>query len=169
MPLTADRPNYADVVLPFVFGLSTQQVAKIVYSYIGVDGGYLGDFSYATHAQFYPLYCDLDINPYDLEGTTRERFTAILTGLRPHDQAKVIRGVVERFLVGAPGPATRTDRLRDDLLPGSRRTWRASRFPMAWESTERRSPERLPMPKCLCDRTARSAASIAFTLRCTAT
>jgi hypothetical protein len=97
-------------------GLSPQQIAKIVYAYIGVDGGYLGDFSYATHAQFYPLYCDLDINPYDYEGTTRERFMTILSSLPPHDQSKVLRGVVERFPVGAAGPTSRTDRQRDDIL-----------------------------------------------------
>jgi hypothetical protein len=97
-------------------GLSPQQIAKVVYAYIGVAGGYLGDFSYATHAQFYPLYCDLDINPYDHEGTTRERFMTILAGLPPHDQAKVIRGVVERFPVGAAGPASRSEELGDELL-----------------------------------------------------
>jgi hypothetical protein len=97
-------------------GLTTQQVAKVVYAYIGVDAGYLGDFTYATHAQFYPLYCDLDINPYDYEGTTRERFTTILTSLPPHDQAKVLRGVFERFPVGVPAPATRTEELRNELL-----------------------------------------------------
>jgi hypothetical protein len=97
-------------------GLSPQQIAKIVYAYIGVEGGYLGDFSYATHAQFYPLYCDLDINPYDHEGTTRERFMTILTSLPAHNQAKVLRGVVERFPVGADGPASRNEKLRDELL-----------------------------------------------------
>lgn len=97
-------------------GLSPQQIAKVVYGYIGVDGGYLGDFTYATHAQFYPLYCDLDVNPYDYEGTTRERFTTILKSLPPHDQARVLRGVTERFPVGPDWPSSRNDKLRDELL-----------------------------------------------------
>lgn len=97
-------------------GLTSQQIARIVYRYIGVEGGYLGDFSYATHAQFYPLYCDLDIDPYQFEGTTRERFMAILESLPPHDQRKVVAGVVERFPVSSGGPDSRTEELRDQLL-----------------------------------------------------
>jgi hypothetical protein len=47
-----------------VAGLTRQEIARLVNRYIGVSGGYLGDFSYRTHAEFYPEYCDLDINPY---------------------------------------------------------------------------------------------------------
>ena len=54
--------------------LTPQEVMKIVNRYIGVAGGYLGDFSYRTHAEFYPEYCDLDIDPNNYAGTTRERF-----------------------------------------------------------------------------------------------
>jgi hypothetical protein len=87
--------------------LSRGEIAKLVYQYIGVSGGYLGDFSYTTHASFYPEYCDLDINPNEYEGTTRERFMTILSSLPPRDQAAVLRGVINRFPVGV-GPATRT-------------------------------------------------------------
>jgi hypothetical protein len=52
--------------------LTNQEVMKIVNRYIGVSGGYLGDFSYRTHADFYPEYCELDIDPNQHEGTTRE-------------------------------------------------------------------------------------------------
>jgi len=83
-----------------------------------VSGGYLGDFSYRTHADFYSEYCDLSINPYELgEGTTREKFIQILQTASPRDQAKIVRGVVERFPVGQHGgPDTRTDALRGELL-----------------------------------------------------
>lgn len=77
--------------------LTDREVLRIVNRYIGVSGGYLGDFSYRTHADFYPEYCDLDIDPYQYEGTTRERFIAILSSLPPRDQAKILRGVIERF------------------------------------------------------------------------
>jgi hypothetical protein len=80
-----------------------------------VAGGYLGDFSYRTHAEFYTEYCNLDMNPYEYEGTTRERFIAILSGLAPGDQARVLRGVVERFPVGS-GPETRDEAAREELL-----------------------------------------------------
>lgn len=83
---------------------------RVVNRWIGVSGGYLGDFSYRTHSDFYPEYCDLDIDPYSVDGTTRERFISILGSLPPHDQAKVLRGVIERFPVTATDrPASRND------------------------------------------------------------
>jgi hypothetical protein len=87
-------------------GLTDREVMRVLNRYIGVSGGYLGDFSYRTHADFYPEYCDLAIDPYAVEGTTRERFIAILSSRTPRDQAKVLRGVVERFPPGT-GPDIR--------------------------------------------------------------
>ena len=87
-------------------GLTEREVARVVNRYIGVSGGYLGDFSYRTHADFYLEYCDLDIDPNAIEGTTRERFIVILSSLPPRDQAKVLRGVIERFPPDT-GPDTR--------------------------------------------------------------
>src|SRR6185503_1921407 len=97
--------------------LGRGEVVKLVNRYIGVTGGYLGDFSYRTHAEFYPEYCGLDIDPAPIQGTTRERFSAILLGAGPRDQAKILRGVLERFPVGAtPAPKTRTEDLRGWIL-----------------------------------------------------
>lgn len=87
-------------------GLSEREITRVVNRYIGVSGGYLGDFSYRTHADFYPEYCDLDIDPYAYEGTTRERFIAILSNQEPRAQARILRGVLERFPPDE-GPATR--------------------------------------------------------------
>jgi Abortive infection C-terminus len=86
--------------------MTNREIMRVVNRWIGVSGGYLGDFSYRTHADFYPEFCDLDIDPYAFEGTTRERFIQILGSLRPSDQAKMLRGVIERFPIGqeyAPG------------------------------------------------------------------
>jgi hypothetical protein len=80
---------------PFVF--------KVVNRYIGVSGGYLGDFTRRTHREFYLEYCELGINPDEFEGTTRERFMAILSGSEPRVQAKILRGVLQRFPVGQSG------------------------------------------------------------------
>lgn len=98
-------------------GLTNQEIYKIVNGYIGVSGGYLGSFSYQSHADFYPIFCDLNIDPYKYEGTTRQRFMAILGEASPEVQAKIIRGVLERFPieVGVNTPATRTQRLYDLL------------------------------------------------------
>jgi hypothetical protein len=67
---------------------------QLVNSYIGVSGGYLGDFSYRTHADFYPEFCEVDVDPKDYEGTTRERFIAILQRSDPTIQARILRGVL---------------------------------------------------------------------------
>lgn len=93
------------------------QIMRVVERYIGVSGGYLGDFSYSSHAEFYPLYCELDIDPYAMQGTTRERFISILSDVPPRDQAKILRGVLERFPVGAPNaPASRTSELHAEIV-----------------------------------------------------
>ncbi|GED33481.1 abortive infection family protein [Brevibacillus centrosporus] len=76
--------------------LSKFEVNSVV-SYIGVSGGYLGNFSYPSHADFYPSYCGLDIDPSGLSGTTRERFISILSSQDGRDQAKILRGVIEKF------------------------------------------------------------------------
>ena len=71
--------------------MTKQEITRLVNRYIGVSGGYLGDFSYRTHADFYPEYCDLDIKPDDYPGTTRERFITILSSRARDDQAKIVK------------------------------------------------------------------------------
>lgn len=98
-------------------GLTIQEIMKVVNRYIGVSGGYLGDFSYRTHAEFYYDYCNLDIDPYIYEGTTRQRFIAILEVQTPSNQAKILRGVINRFPPeAANAPSTRTLALQSELL-----------------------------------------------------
>jgi len=89
---------------------------KIVNRYIGVSGGYLGDFSYRTHEEFYTEFCDLEIDPNEQDGTTRQRFLAILTLAEPKNQAKIVLGVLDRFPVDAEGaPTTRNEALAREL------------------------------------------------------
>jgi len=80
--------------------LTRGEIQKVVTSYIGVEGGYLGDFSYRSHADFY-TELDLDIDPYEYEGTTRERFIKILSESVPDAQARILDGVLQRFPVGS--------------------------------------------------------------------
>ncbi|MGO2141770.1 MAG: abortive infection family protein [Leucobacter sp.] len=78
--------------------LTEQEVKQLVNRYIGVDSGYLGDFSYRTHTDFYPEYCGIyDVFPDELEGTTRTRFIQILLSQSPDRQAKILRGVLEKY------------------------------------------------------------------------
>ena len=94
--------------------LSPSEISRLVNRYIGVNGGYLGDFKYKTHAEFYPDYCDLDIDPNEYEGTTRSRFTKILSSAEPSAQAKILRGVLKRFPVSEE-VASRTQQLHDEI------------------------------------------------------
>jgi hypothetical protein len=102
------------VTILTVSGLTNAEIVRIVNRYIGVAGGYLGlpeRFTYRTHADFYAEYCDLSVDLSPFEGTTRETFMAVLASLPPRDQARVLRGVIERFPpdeTGAPKarPAT---------------------------------------------------------------
>ncbi len=82
--------------------LKDRDIKFVTYKWIGVHGGYLGDFSYRTHAEFYHDYCDLEgINPYEYEGTTRERFETILTEAEPYIKARILHGVLEKYPVGS--------------------------------------------------------------------
>ena len=78
--------------------LTRPEIYKVVNDYIGVSGGYLGDFSYRSHEEFYPYYCDLDMKVEDYRpGTTREVFLKILEAQSGADQAKILRGVLEKY------------------------------------------------------------------------
>jgi hypothetical protein len=77
--------------------LTRPEIYRVVHNYIGVSGGYLGDFSYRTHAEFYPYFCDLDISPDAYEGTTKARFEHILSISDSQTQAKILIGVLKRF------------------------------------------------------------------------
>lgn len=95
-------------------------ITKLVNRYIGVSGGYLGlpdenRFTYRTHEDFYPEYCGLHKDLNDFEGTSRDKFIAIFRASNPKEQAKIIRGITERFPVGE-GPATRTEILKKEFL-----------------------------------------------------
>lgn len=80
--------------------LRKSEVQKLVYKYIGVAGGYLGDFSYRTHDEFY-VALDLDIDPSDHGATTRERFTNILLSSKPDAQARILQGILDKYPVGS--------------------------------------------------------------------
>lgn len=78
--------------------LRKSDIYKVINEYIGVQGGYLGDFSYRSHEEFYPQYCDLNgINIYKYDGTTRQKFLTILSESSSDVQAKILRGVLLKY------------------------------------------------------------------------
>ena len=92
VPHTVSRPEQA---------LKQTEINKLVYKYIGVSSdGYLGNFSYRTHREFY-IKLDLAINPEVYSGSTRERFTKILTESPPAVQAVILEGILRKYTVGS--------------------------------------------------------------------
>lgn len=97
-------------------GLRKPEIARVVNDYIGVDGGYLSDFSYAKLDEFYPYYCELDIEPQKLypQSTTRWRFQHILEQADASSQAKILKGLL-RFCPPSPDSARRTPLLAGEI------------------------------------------------------
>jgi Abortive infection C-terminus/HEPN domain len=81
-------------------GLTKQEILFVVNRYIGVLEGYLGDFTYPKHAEFYEEL-GLDIDPYSYQGTTRERFIQIVSEADPVTQAAILRGILDRYPVSS--------------------------------------------------------------------
>jgi hypothetical protein len=79
--------------------LTRPEIFMITNSYIGVSDGYLGDFSYRTHEEFYPYFCDINISPAAFVGTTRQRFLTILENSDAPNQAKILKGVIKKYPV----------------------------------------------------------------------
>lgn len=80
--------------------MTQREIHMLVEEYIGTNAGYLNGFSYRIHDNFYPHYCDLDVDvgAYRARGmTTRGAFIQILKESKPRDQAKIIRGTFEMF------------------------------------------------------------------------
>jgi hypothetical protein len=56
----------------------------------------------------------LDLDPYKLEGTTRQKFTQILSEATPDVQARILQGILENYpVVSAP---IRTKQLQDEIV-----------------------------------------------------
>ena len=78
--------------------LASSEIHWLVSSYIGVSEGYLGDFSYRTHREFYSSFCDLNIDPDTYPGkTTREKFISVVSGSNAAVQAAILRGIAKRY------------------------------------------------------------------------
>ena len=93
--------------------LKGAEIRKLINKYIGVRDGYLGDFSYQKHRDFY-ADLDLDIDPDTLPGTTRLRFERILSDSPPYVQATIVQGILDRYPVGST--ELRTSELRAEIV-----------------------------------------------------
>jgi hypothetical protein len=108
--LKLENPEHTEI--PIDRRLKQSEINKLVYKYMGVSGGYLANFSYQSHYEFY-IDLDLDINPYKYDGTTRERFIKILSESTPEVQARILEGVLSHFPEG--GSRIRTKELANEI------------------------------------------------------
>ena len=94
-------------------GLPRGAILFVVNQWIGVSGGYLGDFTYRTHQDFYAEFCDIeDIDTCAWSGTTRARFIAILEAQPPERQRRILKGVLLRFPPGSGAVRTAANHQR---------------------------------------------------------
>jgi hypothetical protein len=84
--------------------LTHGDILFVVNRYIGVDAGYLGildghlnSFNHSSLFDFFPEYCDIEIDTFEFEGTAREKFIRAIKESAPLNQAKILRGVLKRF------------------------------------------------------------------------
>jgi hypothetical protein len=100
--------------------LSRKEVGRLVHNWIGVDGGYLGSFSYASHDRFWLEVCDVAVSTAAFTGTTRECFEETLFDASANDQAAVLRAILEDYPPPeAPDPDQpkfRTEKLHREIL-----------------------------------------------------
>ncbi len=100
--------------------LTRKEVSRVIYNWIGIDGGYLGSFSYASHDRFWLEVCDIAVSTGAFPGTTRECFEATLYGASAIDQAAVLRAILEDYpppeIPNPAQPKFRTDKLHREIL-----------------------------------------------------
>lgn len=77
--------------------LTRGKIKRLAYNWIGVHGGYLGDFSYASHDRFWLEVCDRYVDTTWFNGTTRAYFEKTLFEVEAKDQAAVLRAILDEY------------------------------------------------------------------------
>ncbi len=89
--------------------LTRDEIKRLVYNWIGVDGGYLGSFTYASHDRFWLEVCDISVDTGWFNGTTRQCFEKTLFEAEPRDQAAALRAILDEY---PPNQEPHSDRPR---------------------------------------------------------
>jgi hypothetical protein len=77
--------------------LTKGEAVRLVNAWIGVSGGYLGSFGYASHDEFWLMHCDVDVSTNDFDGSTRECFIDTLLSVPPDSQANALRAILDEY------------------------------------------------------------------------
>ncbi|MEE3719546.1 hypothetical protein V2H45_22645 [Tumidithrix elongata RA019] len=102
--------------------MATIAIFRLIDRYIGSsECFFLGDFNDQTLVEFYPKYCEFELEAELIQFMGRniyERFAAAFFTASCTHQAKIIRGVLKRFPLNASShcPETRTKELYTKLL-----------------------------------------------------
>lgn len=99
--------------------LTRNEIRRLVNQWIGVEGGYLGDFGYASHDEFWLDTCDIDVDTNAFHGTTRECFIETLFAAPARSQAAALREILERYPLSEPDarrPGFRSPELHTKIL-----------------------------------------------------
>src|SRR5437588_6041329 len=103
-------------------GLSRQEIGRLVHNWIGVSGGYLGNFSYATHDRFWLEVCDICVDTTAFPGTTRACFEETLFAASAANQAAALQSILREYPApDAPDPDH--PRFRSPCLHQEIRQW----------------------------------------------
>lgn len=89
---------------------------RLLRLYLGVQGGYLGDFDNIGVLERFYIQCNIDADPRSYDGTNREKFEQILNGSPANIQAAIIRGALKFHPPDPERWATRTQELADELF-----------------------------------------------------
>ena len=75
-------------------GMSNSEHRKLIRLYLGVDGGYLGEFSDIGVLEKFYIRVGVEVDPRSLPGTNREKFEYVLKRSSTFEQAAIIRGAL---------------------------------------------------------------------------
>lgn len=77
--------------------LTKPEIFRIVEKYIGVEAGNLQHFSYKTLGEFFPYYCEVEVDPTEFGETKRKQFIGVLESQDARGQAKILRGLLTKL------------------------------------------------------------------------
>ena len=75
--------------------LTRREIGRLIHNWIGVDAGYLGSFTYASHKRFWLAACDIYVDTRLFPGTTRECFENTMFEANSKDQAAALRAILD--------------------------------------------------------------------------
>lgn len=96
--------------------MSKAEHRKLIRLYLGVNGGYLGEFSDIGVLEKFYILAGVVVDPRSLPGTNRDKFEHILERATPTEQAAIVRGALKMHPPDVSRCDGRTQDVHDDLM-----------------------------------------------------